>query len=584
MRTSKILFPALWLAAAAGAQLDQINRSNVDRLKIAWVYHTGDKRDRPAQTTIECTPVIRHGIMYITSPQLKALALDAATGKHLWTFDPQYPRGVNRGVTWWEEGQDRRILYVAGPRLYCLNARTGQLIPGFGKEGSIDLTQGLDRDITGLTYTVSSPGAVYKNLIILGSTVGEGPRPSAPGHVRAFDVRTGRQAWIFHTIPPPGEFGHDTWEGDAWKTAGGANAWGGITVDEKRGLALFATGSPAFDFYGGQRLGQNLFGNSVVALEAPTGRRVWHFQIVRHDVWDYDNPCPPVLVRARGVDAVAQVTKTGYVFLFERQTGRPLFEIEERPAPASDLPGEKLWPTQPIPVQPPPFSRQAFTEAEVTDRSPEARAYVLERLRAARAGAIFTAPSRQGTVVLPGFHGGALWGGAAFDASSGWLYVPSNNVPWILTMVDARPGAGYPFETTGYHRFEDQEGYPAVKPPWGQLHAIDLNKGEIAWQVAAGEYPELKGRGIPATGTELIGGAIVTPGGLVFLGASKDEMFRAFDARTGKILWETRLEAGGYATPATYGINGRQYVVIAAGGGGKQRTKAGDAFVAFALR
>ena len=583
--------PAEWPSWSADPEashyspLDQISRSNVARLRIAWTYHTGDKRDRP-QTTIECTPIVVDGVMYITTAQLKAVALDPATGKRLWEFDPEQPgnRGVNRGVTYWSNGDDKRLLYVVGRRLICLNARTGRPIPGFGNEGFLDLTQGLDRDIGTQTYTVSSPGSIYQNLIILGSTMGEGPRPSAPGHIRAFDVRTGKQIWIFHTIPHPGEFGHETWEGDAWKTAGAANNWGGMSVDHKRGRVFVSTGSAAFDFYGGQRGGDNVFANSVIALDAATGKRVWHFQTVHHDVWDYDIPCPPNLVTitrdGRKVDAVAQVTKTGLVFLFDRDTGKPIFGVEERPVPASDLPGERLSPTQPFPLRPPPFAAQKY---EPTNISPEARAWVLEQLKTVRAGNIYTPPSREGTVVLPGFHGGALWGGAAFDPQTGRLYVTSNNVPWILTIVPARPGAGYPFDHDGYKRFQDPEGYPAIKPPWGQLHAIDLNRGEIAWQATVGEHAELKARGVPATGTELIGGSIVTAGGLVFLGASKDEMFRAFDTATGKVVWETLLEAGAYATPATYQANGKQYVVVAAGGGGKQRTKSGDAFVAFAL-
>jgi quinoprotein glucose dehydrogenase len=584
------MLPALsyaLLAALAShySPLDQINRKNVSRLRPAWTYHTGDSRDRP-QTTIECTPIVMDGVMYITTAQLKAVALEAATGKKLWEFDPpeEKSRGVNRGVAYWSEGEERRVLYVVGPRLICLNARTGRSVPGFGSEGFVNLRQGLDRDITGLTYTVSSPGSIYQNLIILGSTMGEGPRPSAPGHIRAFDVRTGKQVWMFRTIPHPGEVGHETWEGDSWKTAGAANNWGGMSVDEERGLVFASTGSPAFDFYGGQRLGDNVFGNSVIALEAATGKRVWHFQTIHHDVWDYDLPCPPALVTitrgGRKIDAVAQVTKTGMVHVFERETGKPVFEIEERLVPASDIPGERLARTQPFPVKPPPFSPQRF---EPTNISPEARAAVLEQLKKLRAGNIYEPPSRQGTVVVPGYHGGALWGGAAFDPASGWLYVAANSSANILTIVPARPGAAYPFDFEGYIWFRDPEGYPAVKPPWGTLNAIDLNRGEIAWQVPVGEFPELKARGVPQTGTELVGGAIVTAGGLVFLGASKDEKFRAFDSKTGKILWETQLEAGAYATPATYEVNGKQYVIVAAGGGGKQRTRAGDAFVAFAL-
>ncbi len=577
--------------------LEQINRSNVRDLRLAWTYHTGDKRDRP-RTSIECTPLVVDGVMYITTALLKVCALDAATGRLLWAFDPfegstytnegaESIRGVNRGVAYWQDGQDKRIFCTAASNLICLSARTGKPVPDFGRKGTVDLTKGLGRDISGMLYDVTSPGAVYKNLIIMGSEVGEGPEPAAPGHVRAFDVRTGEMAWIFHTIPQPGEVGHETWEGDSWKTAGGVNDWGGLSLDEKRGLVFLALGSASFDFYGGARLGQDLFANSVVALDAATGKRVWHYQVVHHDLWDRDLPCLPTLVtvshEGRKVDAVAQVTKFSRVYLLDRETGKPLFPIEERPVPASDVEGEKAWPTQPYPLKPPPYTRQVFTEEEITNISPEVRAYVTDIFKKVRSGNTFVPPSEQGTVVFPGFDGGTDWGGGSFDPKTGWLYVSSSDQPWILTLVPAKPGAGYPFEITGYNRFEDQEGYPAVKPPWGQLAAIDLNKGEIAWQVVLGEYKELTARGIPPTGTQNIGGSVVTAGGLIFIGATKDEKFRAFDKTTGKVLWEAQLDAGGYASPCTYEVNGKQFVVIAAGGGGKPRTKSGDAFVAFAL-
>jgi quinoprotein glucose dehydrogenase len=489
-------------------------------------------------------------------------------------------------------------------------------------------------------------------------------------------VRTGAIRWTFRTIPRPGEFGHDTWPEDAWKEVGGANAWAGITVDPERGLVFLPTGSPAFDFWGGDRHGANLFGNSLVVLKAATGERVWHFQMVHHDLWDRDLPQSPVLLTVRRdgreVDAVAQSTKSGHVFVFDRETGTPLFPIEERPFPASDLKGEKAYPTQPIPVKPPPFARQVLDEDGVTDISPEARATVLKRLREVRSGGQFVPPSVEGTVIYPGFDGAAEWGGSAWDPETRLLYVNSNEMAWILQMLELPPAgeggplgarvyaqhctvchgidkkgdpqgqfpriddlkkrlkredavailkdgkgampafaflsdaeteavvahmysetepssdageaatAGRPYSHMGYNRFLDPDGYPAVKPPWGTLNAIDLDAGEIRWTVPLGEFPELTAKGIPPTGTENYGGPIVTAGGLIFIGATKDERFRAFDKRTGQVLWETALPAGGYATPATYEANGKQYVVIAAGGG-KMGTKSGDTYVAFAL-
>ena len=571
--------------------LDQINRSNVGKLKVAWTYHTGDSRPKPA-TTIECNPLVVHGVMYLTTSQLKLCALEADTGKLLWQFDPfegvdeDMPRGVNRGVAHWEDGNDQRIFFVARARLFAVDAKTGKLIPDFGQGGSVDLKRGLGRDISRLTYDVSTPGIIYKNRIILGSLCGEGPEPSAPGHIRAFDVHTGVMAWIFHTLPRPGEFGNDVWEGDSWHTTGGANDWGGMTLDEKRGWVFVSTGSAAFDFYGGQRLGSNLFANCVIALDAATGKRIWHYQVVHHDLWDRDLPCPAALVTlnigGKKVDAAVQPTKFGQLFVLDRETGKPLFPMEERPVPPSDIPGEKAWPTQPQVLKPPPYARQAFTEDDITNISPEAHADVLETFKKLRSGT-WQPPSLEGTIVFPGFHGGSNWGGGSFDPTTGWFYINSHDEPWIMTLVPAPEGSGYPYSNTGYNHFVDPEGYAAIKPPWGQLTAFDLNKGEIAWQVVLGEFKALTERGIPPTGTQNIGGSIVTAGGIVFIGSTQDEMFRAFDKTNGKLLWETQLPAGGYATPSTYEVGGKQYVAIAAGGGGKMRTRSGDAYVAFAL-
>ena len=664
------------------SRLSQIDRSNVSRLQVAWTYRTGDA-DGQGRSQIQCNPIVVRGVLYATSPQLKVFALDAASGRELWRFDPfsagarQHSLGVNRGVTYWEDGDDRRILVTAGQRLYALDAATGRPVPGFGENGSVSLTEGLGRDVSRLYFISNTPGAIYKDLLILGGRVSEGPGPSAPGHIRAFDVRTGRIRWIFHTIPQPGQFGYDTWPPDAWMRVGGANAWSGISVDHERGRVFLPIGSAAFDFWGGNRHGANLFANTVLVLNAATGERVWHFQLVHHDIWDRDPPTAPILLNVthhgRRRAAVAQLTKSAHVFLFDRETGEPLFPIEEQPVPSSDLEGEQAWPTQPLPLAPPPFARQILREEDLTDISPESRAAVLEKFRTMRSGGQFVPPSTNGTIILPGLDGGAEWGGASYDESAGLLYVNSNEMAWILEMLPLPPRKGPPsgerlfqmhcgtchgpdrkgeprhnipslvdvdkrlsrpelltlvekgkgvmpsfaalsspereaivdylqgnttvakgeagddepdesvrYTITGYTRFLDPDGYPAVKPPWGTLNAIDLNKGTIAWTVRLGELPELTARGIPPTGAENYGGPVATDGGLIFIGATKDEKFRAFDKSDGRLLWETTLPAGGYATPAVYEVDGRQFVVIAAGGG-KMGTKSGDSYIAFAL-
>jgi quinoprotein glucose dehydrogenase len=678
-----------WAAHGANAAhtqsspLDQITPANVAALKVAWTYHTGDAR--PGRSQIQCNPIVVKGVLYATSPQLKVFALDAATGKPKWVFDPfaagaeSSGLGVNRGVVYWagEGGRDARILVGAGFTLFAIDAATGKPIESFGTKGGVDLRAGLGDWAKSLYVLANTPGTIYKDLLIQGTRVSEGPGPSAPGYVRAYDVRTGKIAWTFHTIPQPGEPGHETWPADAWTRIGGANSWSGVTVDAARGLVFLPTGSAAFDFWGGNRKGHNLYANSLVALKAATGEHVWHYQFVRHDIWDRDLPQAPVLVTVRrdgrAIPAIAQATKTGHVFVFNRETGQPLFPMAEQPVPPSDIEGEEAAASQPVPKAPPAFVRQVFTEADITTISPEATASVRERFRAARGGSTWTPPSTQGTIIFPGFDGGAEWGGSAYDERSGLFYVNANEMPWILRLVklgkagggDA-PGRrtyqafcgtchgenreGDPLRTvpsiadvesrlsrtavaaiiengrgqmpsfraipaedrealiaflfrddqarrparsqddpsdeiayahTGYNRFLDPQGYPAVRPPWGTLNAIDLNKGTIAWTVTLGEYPELTKKGIPPTGAENYGGPIVTAGGLVFIGATKDEKFRAFDARTGKELWQVALPAAAHATPATYAVNGKQYVVVAAGGG--KGTKSGDAYVAFAL-
>ena len=571
--------------------LDQINRDNVEGLEMAWVYHTGDEG-----YTIECNPIIVDGVLYATSPSVNAFALDAATGEEIWMFDPyadaaERPRGgdaANRGVAYWEDGEDRRIFFGRGPYLYALDAQTGRPVPGFGEGGKVALLEGLDREVDGLFYRMTSPGIVYKDLLIVGAQAGEGYGATAPGHVRAYDVRTGERRWIFHTIPYPGEFGYETWPEDAWKTFGGNNPWSGFSLDEERGLVFFSTGSPSHGHFGADRHGENLFGNSIMALNAETGERVWHYQLVHHDLWDYDLPTPPNLVTVehdgQRIDAAAQVTKMGMLFLFNRETGEPLFPIEERPVPQTEIDGEKTWPTQPFPTRPAPYARHGFKESDITDRTPEAHAFVREQFYEPYGDSeLYDPPSMDGKIVFPQFNGGTDWGGASFDPETGILYVNASDEPELLQVVRAGDDADFPYNDTGHQPAKDNEGLPISTPPWGTLNAIDLNKGEILWQVPLGTYPMLEEQGLPPTGTFNMGGSVVTAGGLVFIGGSMDEKLHAYDKATGEVLWEAKLPAGGYATPSVYEVDGRQYVVIAAGGGGKPGTRPGDAYVAFAL-
>jgi quinoprotein glucose dehydrogenase len=432
------------------SSLTQINRENVSRLRVAWTFHTGDA---PAggRSEIQAAPIIVDGVLYTTTPALAVIALRADSGTLIWRFDPFAGRAreshVNRGVAYWADDRDRRIFFSAGRRLYALDASSGRAVHAFGDSGFVDLALGLGRDIGDAFLVATSPAAVYEDLLIQGTRVGEG-EGSAPGHIRAYDVRTGRIRWTFHTIPRPGELGHDTWPRDAWQTAGGANSWAGMSVDVERGIVYVPTGSATPDFYGGDRIGANLFANTLLALDARTGRRLWHFQTVHHDLWDRDLPAAPNLVTVtrdgRRVDAIAQITKSGFVFLFDRESGKPLFPVEERAVPESDLPGEQAWPTQPFPLAPKPFARQTMTESDLADLSPNARAITLRRFHSLRWQGLYTPPSREGSIMLPGFDGGGEWGGAAVDGESGVLYVNASDVPWIAAMRESAkiPPAG----------------------------------------------------------------------------------------------------------------------------------------------
>jgi len=657
--------------------LGQITPANVEKLRVAW---TVDTKDAFEGSEIQCNPLVLNGIVYVSSPKLRVMALDGATGREIWSFDPYEGREVrnkqrNRGFMHWTDGKQSRLYVAAQYKLFSLDLKTGKPDAAFGGQGWIDLREGLGRPKEGMSVGLTTPGVVYGDLLIVGSICSEG-LPSAPGDIRAYDARTGALRWSFHTIPHPGEYGYETWPKDGWKFLGGANSWPGMALDAKRGLVYVPTGSAAFDFFGGNRPGDNLFANTLLCLNAKTGKRVWHFQAVKHDVWDRDFPTNPVLVTVardgKLIDAVAQATKSGHVYVFDRVTGKSLFPLEEKAAPASPAAGEQLAATQVLPLKPEPFARQRLTEETLTNRTPEANQIARARLRSIRSNGQWEPPSPEGTIVFPGFDGAAEWGGQAFDPETGLYYVNSNEMAWILRLVprakataatngqrlyirscagchrddlggsppefpslkglgarmDAaaldkilRGGVGrmpgfahlgntslealkaylltgeekevvvapsnsafdQAFTTDGYNKFLDPEGYPAIAPPWGTLNAISLDSGEYAWKIPFGEYPELAAKGMKDTGSENYGGPLITKSGLLFIGASNfDRKFRAYDKKTGKLLWETLLPFGGNATPATYSIKGKQYVLIAAGGG-KSGAKSGAAWVAFAL-
>ncbi len=738
------------------SRLSQINRANVHRLRQAWLFDTGEKGN------IETNPIVIGHTLYATTPSQKVIALDAETGKIKWRFDSGIVSGQpSRGVAYWTDGRDERILAGVMNYLYCLDARTGRPIPSFGENGRIDLRKGLREPWAQQSIALTTPGSIYKDLIIVGGRDPE-THPAPPGDVRAYDVHTGALRWVFHTIPRPGEPGYETWPPDAWRTAGAANNWAGMTVDTKRGIVYAPTGSAVMDFYGGDRIGDDLYANTILALDAETGKLLWHFQGVHHDIWDRDFPAAPALYtvekNGRSIPALAQITKQAYVYLFNRVTGEPLFPIEEHPFPASTVPGEKTSPTQPVPTTPAPFGRQQLTAEMLTNRTPEAHAWAVNEFSKLRSdGQFYPFAVGQQTVIFPGFDGGGEWNGPALDPASDTLFVGSTEMAWLGGLDRVTPGgsageqiyrqqcsichganrAGSPptfpslvdvekrigsekvtdnihngtgrmpsfpnlddvqiaalldylrtpvastaevaappaaraegtdaagaqvyavrcadchgehlegsrkhfpmligvaarlneaqvralihdgkgkmpamddipdadvasllrflgigataaatsaapdYTFTGYRKFLDPDGYPAIAPPWGTLNAIDLKTGKYLWKIPLGEYPELAAKGMRNTGSEMYGGPIVTAGGVLFIGATVyDRKFRAFDTRSGKLLWETVLPFAGIATPSTYMVGGRQYVVIAASGGRDPKGPVGGEYVAFAL-
>jgi glucose dehydrogenase len=772
-----------WTAWAGGPTGDQystlteINRSNVKNLKMAWQYDTGD----PGM--MQTTPLVVGRMLYAATYTEKVFALDAATGKEIWKFAPIRP-GTQpvRGLMYWEDNGKGRLLFGAMNYLYELDATTGQPVAEFGDGGHIDLRENLDTDPKRASAVMTTPGVIYKDMVIVGFRAPE-THPAPHGDIRAFDLRTGKMRWTFHTIPHPGEYGYDTWPDGAWKTAGAANNWAGMALDVKRGIVYAPTGSAVNDFYGADRAGDDLFANTLLALDANTGKRIWHFQGVHHDMWDRDFPAHPALVTVKHdgkmVDAVAQTTKQGLLYLFDRVTGKPLFPIEEMKVAKSDVPGEVSSPTQPRPLVPEPYARQVVTEDTLTNRTPEMHQWALEQFKQMKVGTTQFTPFAvdKQTILMSGYDGGAEWGGPAVDPKTAVLYVNANDLAWTgaLTSTTQTHGAGlsvylsqcavchgegrkgsppefpslvgvtdrltdqqiadtihsgkgrmpaFPnvqgdllaaltrylktgldegapmtiplpehaplvpgtpaavrqnpeaaalfaqncamchgehaqgtppsipslvgvgqrlsatqveavihggrkampafakfsssdlqalsrylgahdmpavsptekqelagagaaeeqYRFTGYRKWIDPQGYPAVAPPWGTLSAIDLNTGKYLWKIPFGEYPALAAQGLHNTGTENYGGPVVTAGGLLFIGATLfDRQFHAYDSKTGELLWHMELPAGGTATPATYMIDGKQYVVIAAGGGKDPHHGPGQTYVAFSL-
>jgi len=574
--------------------LDQINVSNVSQLKSAWTFSIKDKI--PGTRPSQCNPIIVDGVLYATSAGQSAYAVDAETGEKRWSFDPfngDEGAEVNRGLTYWENGDDQRILFTANNTLFALDSHTGKPIASFGKNGKVDLRVGLRDTSENIFVTATSPGIIYKDLIIMGCRVPD-VYGAQPGYIRAYHCKTGELVWTFHTIPLPGEPGYETWPKDAYKVVGGANNWSGMSLDLQRGMVFLALGSPSYDFYGTDRKGTNLYGNCVLALDASTGKHVWHFQTVHHDLWDYDLPAPPNLVTlnrdGKAIDAVAQITKQGFVFVFNRETGEPLFPIEERKVPASNLPGEEASPTQPFPVKPKPFARQRITEADLTNYSKANHDSLVKKFRSLRYEGLYTPPDLKGTLQLPGTRGGGEWGGAAFDPVTNFLYIKSNDAPDIQTItkgdpklastehptpkkavsqletIDRYASADQYLNITGYITWKDPSGYPAITPPWGTLSALNLSTGEYAWQIPLGNDDARQETGGPETGQEGKAGPVVTAGGLIFISGTDDKKLRALDKSTGKLLWKTTLPALANATACTYQVKGKQYIAISVGG------------------
>jgi len=538
------------------------------------------RRRGPRPASSEATPLVAGGLMYLTTAYKQVVALEPETGRTVWSYDVTGPGAPSlRGVEYWPGDGKAGPEILFGTRdglLIVLDARTGKPAPGFGKAGVLDLkTPEILNGVADASYGLTSPPIVYRNLVITGAATQEFPTRGAAGDIRAWDVRTGKLVWTFHSVPRPGEPGHDTWEGDSWKARSGVNVWGFMTVDAQRGIVYMPFGAPTWDRYGGDRKGNNLYSSSVVAADASTGKYLWHFQIVHHDIWDADAEAPPALIDVKQggktIPAVAIVSKSGLLFLLNRVTGKPIYGVEERPVPASEAPGEAASPTQPFPLKPQPFARNSFSLADVATVTPELEAYCRKLItdnKLRLGGPYLPTGITVPTVQFPGYQGGANWGGGSFDPKLGLYFVNANNFGQIAQDTISADGTGATASNPVLGRFQQPETRQMCQqPPWGTLSAIDVNSGEIAWQTPLGVTDNLP-PALQKTGRPNVGGSIATAGGLVFIAATDDGRFRAFDARTGREVWTYKLGASGHATPITYlGKDGKQYVAIVGTGG-----------------
>lgn len=589
--------------------LKQINTQNVQTLTRAWTYHM--KKDGPqsrsagtvgrggGRRSSQATPIVVKGVLYMPTPYGTVIALEPETGKELWSYKMDHGRPAGRGVAYWpgDAKTPASILFgTSDGRLFSLNAETGKPTAGFGVSGIVDLKAGVLNGFPNAQFDVTSPVTIYKDLAINGGQVQEAPGQGASGDVRAWDVHTGKLVWQFHSVPHPGETGNDTWPGNSWKNRSGTNVWGFMSVDVERGLLFLPFGSPSSDFYGADRKGKGVFGNSLVAVNADTGKLVWYFQTVHHDTWDYDLESSPVLFdvtqKEKKIPAVAVIGKAGLMYILDRRNGDPIFGVEERPVPPSEVPGEASWPTQPFPLKPAPLGRHSFAGDEIASVTPEQKKFCTDLL-ATDGGMAFGGPfTHYGpklTVVFPGTLGTANWPGMSYNPELGYLFVNTVNIADVGRITKNEDASDPAYERNSpwgmYARFWNNEKFwPCQEPPWGELWAINANTGDVAWKIPFGVEEELDAKGVHNTGTLNFGGTIATAGGLLFIGATRDQRFHAFEAATGKLLWETKLDTGSYVVPMTYqGKNGKQYVIVVSTGGSFYDPTAGDSVIAFAL-